>query len=120
MLIRCIESGVKRIIVAGGRRLGSDGAIGAGLELLDALLGFGEEVAAVGYQLHALFVFADGVFEADLAGLDLLDEGFELFEAFFECWFFGHVCLVGKAPKGRAIEAQGNALGSVIVDSAQP
>ena len=65
-------------------------AIGALLKLLDFVLCFRENLAAVLDERHALFVLADRFFQPDLTLLNLLGDGFELVERLFErCFFLG-------------------------------
>lgn len=58
--------------------------VGVDGELRDFLLGLIEDASAALDQGLALFVAGERVFEADLAGLDLLDKVLELIDGLFE------------------------------------
>ena len=72
----------------GVKRFGGQRAVFGELELLDAALGFGETLAAVPDQRHALFVPIDRVLEADLALFDGRDRLLELLQGLLEAQLF--------------------------------
>ena len=74
---------------------GGEFAIGGLCEQFDAFFGVVEDAAAAFDEFHALLVFGEGFFEADLAGLDGGDDLLQLCDGFFEVFLWGVFCHEG-------------------------